>query len=115
MQERSQVVKINVAPRREEKHGKGESGSLPTCERAMQRRSGQNKKKSATTTASANGVEVRRKLEQVTERSQERGEGGVGRARMVPPGPTPLAAPGTVPPEGRVRVSVRTRSGRAIS
>ncbi|WP_244868389.1 stage II sporulation protein D [Paenibacillus sp. J53TS2] len=57
-----------------------------------------------------------------TERSVNTGLGGTAagglgevRARVVPPGPAPLAAPGSVPPEGRVRVSVRTRPGRPIS
>lgn len=137
MQERSQVVKINVAPRREEKNGKEESkksinvggvrsvtertagpvsivGSRPVTERTE--RSVTEKTEGAVNLGGGKNVAGR------TERSINAGlgrtaAGGLGeaRARVVPPGPAPLAAPGSVPPEGRVRVSVRTRPGRPIS
>ncbi|MCH1642098.1 stage II sporulation protein D [Paenibacillus timonensis] len=76
MQERSQV-KINVAPRREAKRGKEESGNRETSERAALRSSEPNEGKAATVSAPANVVVVRQKPEQAV--SQERGREGAGR------------------------------------
>lgn len=196
MQERSQVVKINVGPRREAERGKEETGNRRTSERVALRPVRPNEDKAPAVPASANVMEVGRRPEQAAEGSGERrkaedgrpvsagvgrraaeqiertvnvntqastrvgrsaregesriglatcgdggspvggtaatvpavvvpaalapaagaaGSAGATKARAATPGPAPPAAPVAAPPETRVRVRVRTRSGRATS
>ncbi|CAM4222203.1 stage II sporulation protein D [Paenibacillus phoenicis] len=133
MQERSQAVKINVAPRREVKQNQEESSNLQIDNKAAISPLGHDEAKTTTVSAPVSMMKVRPKSEQAVELKQERGQGGVAKqgsggserpadaeyaragiegARGVPLAAQPLRA---VPPETRVRVSVRTRPGRTIS
>ena len=100
MQERNQTVRINVAPRREVKRGEEERRELerrevehrelPTSGRVPFRPLGQNENQAGS----------------------GRSPGEAKAARVLAPAAAP---PQGVPPESRVRVSVRTRPGRPPS
>lgn len=133
MQERSQAVKINVAPRREVKQFQGESRHVPINHQAVGRPLRNDGAKATAKPAPAAMMKVHPKSEQATELRQAREKrgaeqhGGVRTVKPVyegtagaklTPGPgAPPAAPlqRTVPPETRVRVSVRTRPRRTLS
>ncbi|WP_036644209.1 hypothetical protein, partial [Paenibacillus sp. oral taxon 786] len=79
MQERSQAVKINVAPRREVKQNQEESSSLQIDNKAAIRPLGHDEAKTTTVSAPVSMMKVRPKSEQAVELKQERGQGGVAK------------------------------------
>ncbi len=133
MQERSQAVKVNVAPRREVKQSQEESRHLPINHQVVGRPLRNDGAKATAKSVPVSMMKIEPKSGQATELRQARGKGGgeqhgsAGTAKPVHEGTArakftagpgaPPAAPllQVVPPETRVRVSVRTRPRRTLS